>query len=139
MVLSLVSKAHIRLFAVGDADQSIYGFAGAMSKLLKELSEMNGIETVPLRFNYRSGQEIIDASAVALGEDRGYQAKAGYAGTIHFYKCPQGPEQQARHIAQKLVPDALGRKVGRSLGDIAVLYVDRNYGDIIEEWSGPHF
>jgi DNA helicase-2/ATP-dependent DNA helicase PcrA len=132
MVLSLVYDGGIRLFAVGDADQSIYGFAGAMPKLLKELSEMDGIEKVPLRFNYRSGQEIVEASEAALGEVRGYKAQAGYAGTIDFYKCPDGLEAQAQKIANTLIPDALKRRQGRTLGDIAVLYVDKNDGDVIE-------
>jgi len=120
------------LFAVGDADQSIYGFAGAMPKLLKELSEMDGIEKVPLRFNYRSGKEIVEASEAALGEVRGYKAQAGYAGTIDFHKCPDGLEAQAQKIANTLIPDALKRRQGRTLGDIAVLYVDKNDGDVIE-------
>lgn len=132
IVLSLVFDAGIRLFAVGDADQSIYGFAGAMPFLLKDLSEMDGMETVPLRFNYRSGQAIVDASELALGEKRGYEAKAGYAGTIDFYKCPNGLEEQAERIVKTLIPAALGRRPGRSLGDIAVLYLDRNDGDTIE-------
>lgn len=133
IVLSLVFKAGIRLFAVGDGDQSIYGFAGAMPQLLRDLSQMKGIETVPLRFNYRCGQEIVDASEVALGEERGYEAKAGYAGTIDFYKCRDGLEQQAEQIAAKLIPEALVRRKGRTLGDVAVLYIDKNDGDVIEE------
>jgi DNA helicase-2/ATP-dependent DNA helicase PcrA len=92
IVLSLVYDAGIRLFAVGDADQSIYGFTGAMPFLLKDLSELEGIEAVPLRFNYRSGQAIVDASEVALGEERGYEAKAGYAGTID-YSGPRNSDQ----------------------------------------------
>jgi len=132
MVVTLVYDAGIRLFAVGDADQSIYGFAGAMPHLLQELSAMEGMETVPLRFNYRSGQEIVEASEVALGEERGYEAKAGYAGTIHFYKFPKGLEEQAEQIVKVLIPGALQRRKGRTLGDIAVLYVDKNDGDVIE-------
>jgi DNA helicase-2/ATP-dependent DNA helicase PcrA len=127
-----VREAGIRLFAVGDADQSIYGFAGAIPELLKELSEMDGVETVRLRFNYRSGQEIVAASEVALGEVRNYKAQAGYAGTVHFHKYPDGLGQQAEAIAKSLIPDVLKRRAGRTLGDIAVLYIDRNDGDVIE-------
>jgi len=93
---------------------------------------MDGMETVPLRFNYRSGQEIIEASEVALGEERRYEAKAGYSGTIHFYKFPKGLEEQAEQMVKVLIPGALGRRKGRTLGDIAVLYVDKNDGDVIE-------
>ena len=52
IVLKLCIDAGIRLLAVGDPDQSIYGFTGANPELLKELSAMEGIEVVRLRFNY---------------------------------------------------------------------------------------
>ena len=107
IVLALCFKSAIRLFAVGDPDQSIYGFAGAKPELLKELSEMPEVEKVHLRFNYRSGQKIIDASEVVLGEIRGYRASEARAGTINFYKCPEGLQQQAKRICQEIIVPAL--------------------------------
>src|SRR5581483_7395796 len=74
IVMALCFGAGVRLFAVGDPDQSIYGFAGAKPDLLRKLSDDPRVEKVQLRFNYRSGQRIIDASEVALGEQRGYQS-----------------------------------------------------------------
>jgi len=133
IVLSLCFGAGVRLFAVGDPDQSIYGFAGADPALLTQLSETEGIERVQLRFNYRCGQTIIDASEVALGEKRGYTAKGGSAGTINFYKCSDGPEQQAALICNKLIPLALERHSAKNLGSIAVLYPDRHDGNFIED------
>ena len=53
MVMGLCFSAGIRLFAVGDVDQSIYGFTGANPELLKRLSERNDVETVRLGLNYR--------------------------------------------------------------------------------------
>ena len=132
IVLSLCVGGGVRLFAVGDPDQSIYGFTGADPDLLRQLSEMKGVESVQLRFNYRSGQTIIDASEVALGEKRGYTSKGESAGTINFYKYPDGMEQQAKQICDEIVPAALKRREGRKLGDVAVLYFDRYDGDLIE-------
>ncbi|WP_426729052.1 UvrD-helicase domain-containing protein [Enterobacter cloacae complex sp. 358K9] len=59
----------IRLFAVGDADQSIYGFNGANPGLLDSLVSRADVRPFRLRFNYRSGAKIIRALAGALGED----------------------------------------------------------------------
>jgi ATP-dependent DNA helicase UvrD/PcrA len=56
-----------RLFAVGDPDQSIYGFVGAEPELLRDLSKRQDVETVTLKLNYRSRQHIISASEIALG------------------------------------------------------------------------
>jgi len=52
----------IRLFAVGDPDQSIYGFTGANPSLMDELTEREDVEVVHLRLNYRCGKTIIVAS-----------------------------------------------------------------------------
>lgn len=133
IVLALCFGAGVRLFAVGDPDQSIYGFAGAKPELLTELSNMESVGKVQLRFNYRTGQTIIDASEAALGETRGYKANDDRKGTINFYKCPEGLSQQAAHICTTIIPAALLRGDKRTLGDIAVLYLDRRDGDVIEE------
>ncbi len=132
IVLALCFSAGVRLFAVGDPDQSIYGFAGAKPELLTDLSNLKGIEKVQLRFNYRTGQTIIDASEVALGETRGYKASTDRIGTIDFYKCPEGIAEQAERICTSIIPKALKRRDKRELGDVAVLYLDRNDGDVIE-------
>ena len=133
IVLALCFGAGVRLFAVGDPDQSIYGFAGAKPELLTELSNMKGVERVQLRFNYRTGQTIIDASEVALGESRGYKANSDHKGTINFYKCTDGIAEQAERICTTIIPEALKRRDKRELGDVAVLYLDRNDGDVIEQ------
>lgn len=132
IVTNLCFSAGVRVFGVGDEDQSIYGFTGAQPELLVELSKMKGVEAVRLPFNYRSGKTIVDASLVALGEDRGYTAKSDHKSTVDFYPCPSGIEEQAELICTKIIPEALKRKKGRSLSDIAVLYLNKNDGDLIE-------
>ena len=132
IVLSLCFSAGIRILAVGDEDQSIYGFTGAQPELLVELSKMKGVETIRLPFNYRSGKTIVDASLVALGQARGYTAKSGHTSTIDLYECREGLEEQANIICGEIIPEAVKREEGRNLGDVAVLYVDKNDGDVIE-------
>ena len=50
------------IMAVGDDDQAIYEFQGAMSSNLKDFQEHYDAEVVALTENYRSTQEILDFS-----------------------------------------------------------------------------
>lgn len=132
VVLSLCFGSGIRLLAVGDADQSIYGFAGAKPELLRMLSEHPDVEKVELKFNYRCGKTIISASEVALGEIRNYEAKRSHLGTIDFYHCPQGLGEQMQFIFNQIIPQALVEP-RRTSGDIAILYQDRYIGDEVAQ------
>jgi DNA helicase-2/ATP-dependent DNA helicase PcrA len=136
LVLSLCFPSHgpaTRLLAVGDPDQSIYGFTGAEPELLHTLSKRKDVGSVTLRLNYRSRQDIISASEIALGEERGYRSVNSDTGVIDFHHCKEGLQHQAQYIATTLVPDLLKRKVARSLGEIAVLYRTKGEGDVIAE------
>jgi len=135
IVLALCFEAGIRLLAVGDPDQSIYGFTGAQPKLLHELAEMEGVKAVPLRMNYRCGTTIVQASEIVLGLEHGQFDTPDDAptGTVDFHEFPDGIEEQAEGICNEIIPDALSRGDGRKLGDIAVLYLDRNDGDVIAD------
>lgn len=126
-------EKNCRLFAVGDPDQSIYGFAGAQPNLLRELSQRSDVGTKTLRLNYRSRQNIIDASEFALGEDRGYQSSTNETGVIEFHGFPEGLRQQASFIASELVPSLLNNGVVENRGDIAVLYCTKYEGDVIAD------
>jgi DNA helicase-2/ATP-dependent DNA helicase PcrA len=136
MVLALCQRAEVRLLAVGDPDQSIYGFNGAMPNLLMELATADWIESVSLKYNYRCGRRIVAASLAALGEERDYESKVKKRGTVDFFECPEGVAQQANIIIQEIIPAALKHIPGLSLGNIAVLYCDQNDGSVIAEAAG---
>lgn len=139
IVKSLCFKSDIRLLAVGDPDQSIYGFTGANPQLLKELSEMENVSTVPLQMNYRSSEKIVRASQIALGESRDFKsANKKITGMINFYEYPNGIEEQAEKICTEIIPEILHRNPSSKLGDIAVLYLDKNDGNIIAEKVSAH-
>jgi DNA helicase II / ATP-dependent DNA helicase PcrA len=122
-----------RLFAVGDPDQSIYGFTGAEPDLLRTLSKRDDVGGVTLRLNYRSRQHIISASEIVLREDRGYRSVNTDTGVIDFHHCKNGIQHQGQYIASILIPDFLKRGAARSLGEIAVLYRTKDEGDVIAE------
>lgn len=130
IVRRLTFDGCVRLIAVGDVDQSVYGFTGANSELLEKLSKSRGMESIRLGINYRSGTGIIEAAQRALGIDRGYQSsEPERRASVQAHECNKGLQHQAEYAMQTLVPAALAAKKGRQLGDVAVLYRNRNVGD----------
>ncbi len=128
----LAFKGGVRLFAVGDPDQSIYGFTGADGALLEQLAERDDVERVQLQLNYRSASQIVQASEMALGQARGYRSsEPDRRAVIAFVPCADGLEGQAAHAIRQIIPAALAAKPGRCLGDIAILYRDYRVGDIV--------
>ncbi|MGH2582804.1 MAG: ATP-dependent helicase [Anaerolineales bacterium] len=123
MVMELCFSTGIRLFAVGDVDQSIYGFTGARPELLQQVSEREDVQAVRLLFNYRSGSRIVVASEYVLGEERGYRAAEGAPkGTIFFHPCTRSYDQHARYLFSTVLSGVFSRLPNLKLGDIAVLY-----------------
>ncbi|KAB8140635.1 ATP-dependent helicase [Chloroflexia bacterium SDU3-3] len=131
IVLSLCVKAGIRLVAVGDPDQSIYGFTGADPSLVQDLAGKPDIERIQLKLNYRCGSAIIRASEIALGEYRGFRAGTEESGVLYIHEKPSGFDEQASFICKTIIPDAIKRREGRRFGDIAILYRDKYHGDKI--------
>jgi DNA helicase II / ATP-dependent DNA helicase PcrA len=79
LVIALRDAAEVQIFAVGDPDQTVFGFTGADPRYLDELSRRPDFRVVELEMNYRSGQEIIRVSEAALGHMRGRRALDGVA------------------------------------------------------------
>jgi len=139
MVMGLCFSAGMRLLAVGDVDQSIYGFTGARPELLQQLSERNDVETIHLRLNYRCGSRIVTASSYALGEDRDYSAPKGAHEGLIFFHPQHGPcEQQADHLFRTILPEAKARMPDLTLGDVGILYQKAAIGDAIAEAAQEH-
>ena len=139
MVMGLCFTSGMRLFAVGDADQSIYGFTGAKPELLRKLSERGDVECVSLRMNYRSATRIVEASAWALGEERDYQATDdAEEGTVYFHPLSGRVEAQAEYVFETLLPQIRARNPNAKLGDIAVLYSAYWVGDILASEAAKH-
>jgi DNA helicase II / ATP-dependent DNA helicase PcrA len=131
MILALRTHG-VRVFAVGDPDQSVYGFNGAKPELLNELAQMPGMERVELKFNYRCATEIVAGSLAVLGQPRPYISISGEEGLIELHKCPNGFEEQIA-TAFDLAAASLLRRKGRKLGDVAIIYQDRYEGDRVAD------
>ena len=125
IVREVMANTNITVFAVGDEDQSIYGFAGADPKYLRELAADPGVFSVRLDMNYRCAQRIIDGSEIALAppEPRGYRsARDDTEGDLLFIEDDGGLASQATTIANGIIP-ALNEQ-GIANDQIAILYVD---------------
>jgi DNA helicase-2/ATP-dependent DNA helicase PcrA len=129
LVLKLCFDVGVRLFAVGDADQSIYAFTGANPELLIGLTHRPGVRTIRPRFNYRCGTKIITASVAALGEQRNYEAPDGTADGVVLFRAIDGNlNVQAKYVIDTLIPELRGRDI--PLQEIAVLYRTADEGKV---------
>lgn len=124
MVLELLYNAGIKIYAVGDMNQSIYGFNGGYPEFLEELLEKDDIKGIRLDANYRSTQHIIDASMETLLPVPPIpkyvaQARKDEAADFAFITCEEELEPQYDITAKKVIPYLL--KNGLTYNEIAVI------------------
>lgn len=105
LILTLLNLTRIKVFAVGDADQSIYDFQGAAPDYLVELSQRQDVSCIHLKNNYRSSQTIVDASEYVLKSSRGYFASGklrDYHAKLEFIECPKGMDEQYERVIEQI-------------------------------------
>ena len=124
MVLELQSQTSIKIFAVGDMNQSIYGFNGAYPDFLNELNGLQNFESITLNSNYRSNQEIINGSldSLQLPPPRlNYLAKQRIDenADFTFITCESEMDEQYEIVVKKVIPRLLNK--GVTLNEIGVI------------------
>lgn len=122
MILTLSATTKIKFFAVGDPDQSIYSFQGALPNYLLELSEHPKYSSVHLTTNYRSNQDIINASKIALNiKERNYKAgtREGEKAEFYFIRCKHNMSDQFQYVVDKIIPES--KREGVPLDEICIL------------------
>ncbi len=126
-----MARHGVKVFAIGDPDQAIYGFRGADPKLVYKLTEdLQGVVQISLQDAYRSGQNILDAAANVVRR-RPLLSKARHGGEIFLISFPS-PNTEANWIVRKIeeitgglsmdAMECIGHTSDISLSDIAVLY-----------------
>ncbi len=69
-IVKILAEKHKNVFAVGDDDQAIYGFRGARPACMKLFVQEFGAKQLLLGTNYRSHQDIVEASLAVIGENK---------------------------------------------------------------------
>jgi len=124
------------VFCVGDEDQSIYRFQGANVENISEFVKRYNPKRISLSENYRSSQEILNASnllikhnQIRLDADKKLEASGKYknADVIkpRIFEC-QNPLQENAIIAKE-IEQLLAS--GTSGNEIAVLYRKHQHSD----------
>jgi DNA helicase-2/ATP-dependent DNA helicase PcrA len=140
------------LCAIGDPDQSIYGFRGANPHVFLRFTEdFPGARTVQLTRNYRSSQTIVAAALQAIAPsslltDRVLQALSANTDRIAIQACPteRSEAEFVVHTIERLIGGATffsmdsGRvqtHEGESLdfSDFAVLYRTESQAEALVE------
>ena len=132
--LKLFAGAESRLLAVGDDDQSIYGFRGAHVGNLAEFEkEYSQGSVIRLEQNYRSQGNILDAANALIANNTRRLGKnlwtaAGQGDPLRVFEGASDGDE-ARFIAEEV--SAL-RREGMRLVDIAVLYRSNAQSRVLE-------
>lgn len=113
MVMALFTQTDIKIFAVGDPDQSIYGFTGAIPDYLMELYNKKDTISIELQNNYRSNQDIIDGSEIVLNIPRHYHAmtREDEEAEYTFLSCQSGLEDQYNIFINTIVPACIEQDI----------------------------
>ncbi|MDE2223307.1 MAG: ATP-dependent helicase [Candidatus Omnitrophica bacterium] len=126
-LLKILVRDGVLLTAIGDANQSIYGFRGSRVELFRRFEKDFSPSTIlTLQDNYRSAPSLLKASGQVMG---GIQLLAGLETegklVIHQAATDRAEADYVAHHIEKLIGGMdmnTSRRAVRSLGDIAVLY-----------------
>jgi DNA helicase-2/ATP-dependent DNA helicase PcrA len=125
LMLRELVKDHENLCVVGDDDQSIYGFRGAIAEnILRFEEEFDQTETIKLEQNYRSTNNILEAANVLIEHNSFRKEKElwsakGKGEKINWVESEDG-EEEARFVAAEI--ERLRQQHRLDWGDFAILY-----------------
>lgn len=137
-ILKFLEESGSSIFAVGDYDQSIYGFNGSNVSLVKDFSDNYGannkVGIYKLCRNYRSSDKICKIANTLIEHNERIIPKELIPMKKGNYKEPEvivfrNREDQLEYISNEIVE--LSEK-NVSLNDIAILFRTNNSGNLIE-------
>jgi ATP-dependent DNA helicase UvrD/PcrA len=134
-LLQLLAEQHRNVFAVGDPDQSIYGFRGAdIRNVLEFEHDFPGSYTIALEQNYRSTQHILDAANGVIAHNRERKEKnlwseLGDGDPVRVVEV-EDEHAEARYVAAEI---ALLVEEGFSGSEVAVFYRTNAQSRVLED------
>jgi len=128
VLLKKLAREGVLLTAIGDANQSIYGFRGSRVELFLRFQEdFAPAQVLTLQENYRSAPSLLTASGQVIGREVPLLAKLSTQGklVIHEAATDRAEADYVAHQIEKLIGGLdmnTSRRAVRSLGDVVILY-----------------
>lgn len=125
---------HNCIFAVGDDDQSIYGFRGARVGNMRDFeTDFNVQSVVKLEENYRSHSNILDAANAIISHNKNRLGKnlwtsAGAGEPVRVYQA-YNDNDEAQFIVDEI---KMLHAEGTELGEMAMLYRSNAQSRVLE-------
>ncbi len=132
--LQLLAGGHNAIFAVGDDDQSIYGWRGASTANMQDLQrDFHIAKVIKLEQNYRSHGNILDAANALIAHNRRRLGKSLWTADskgepLRVFEAATDFEEAAYVVDEVRSL----RAEGMPLSDIAVLYRSNAQSRVIE-------
>ena len=123
------------VMAVGDDDQSIYGWRGAKVENIQRFSaDFPNTQVIRLEQNYRSTSTILDAANALISHNAQRMGKnlwtAGHAGEKIVLFSAFNELEEARFVADRVLSEI---NHGRSVDEIAILYRSNAQSRVFED------
>jgi DNA helicase II / ATP-dependent DNA helicase PcrA len=134
-LLQLLSAKHGNLCAVGDPDQSIYGWRGAdINNILDFERDFPGTQTIALEQNYRSTNHILDAANAVISNNRERKPKQLFS-ELGDGEPVRVVEVEDEHAEARFVAASIAGLVeqGYSGDEVAVFYRTNAQSRVLED------
>ena len=133
--LKLIKGPQSHIMAVGDDDQSIYGWRGAqVENIQRFLNDFPGAETIRLEQNYRSTSNILSAANALIENNNGRLGKKlwtdGADGEPISLYCAFNDLDEARFVVNRI---KTWQDNGGALEQCAILYRSNAQSRVLEE------
>ena len=135
VLLKLLGQKHGNVMAVGDPDQSIYGFRGAdIRNILEFERDFPGTRIVALEQNYRSTNAILGAANAVISRNRDRKEKRLWS-ELGAGEPVRAIEVEDEHAEARFVAAEIAAllEYGTSLSEIAVVYRTNAQSRVLED------
>lgn len=135
LLAKLLAEKHQNIFAVGDDDQSIYGWRGAnIGNILDFEKDFPNCQVIRLEQNYRSTKTILKGASTLIANNRRRKGKTlfsdGSSGEPITLMITESDRQEAEQIAN-MIETQVRRGLPRK--EIAILYRTNAQSRVLEE------
>ena len=130
-----MASAGAAVMAVGDDDQSIYGWRGAKVENIQRFSrDFNDTQVIRLEQNYRSTSTILNAANALIAHNSSRMGKnlwtAGHEGEKIVLYSAFNELEEARFVSERIMRSL---DQGMSADEIAILYRSNAQSRVLEE------